>query len=680
MRNRERRIGIALLALVLVAGIGAAARAQDPAGVVSLEQILKELAAWDGGIDSEPLWKLRNYVQARKDSAEGRKECEAALLAFLSTRATRVARMAVCRQLRLIGSDASVPVLQAMILDPGTADMAMYALEKIPGPAADRALLQALSKTEGGTKTAVIAALGDRRCPEAVPALSPLLKPDNPMAGAAALALGEIATEPAAVALVAAYSEIPLTINLNTSSVRRPGDAPAALAVTDIRPLFAAAIMKCAEARIAAKNASGAAALYDRLLADPALPVAIRKGAMIGRIGAAGERAQAMLIDQLKGADAGMQEAAIAAIRNVVKPDDIGQICSLLPGLTPDTQVKLLAVLPGYPADRVRPAVMQAAQSDAMAVRLAALKAVGVVGDASSVPFLAEWAAASRGAEQTAARAALGLLKGRQVDAAVLSGVTGHPRAEVQAELLQAIGDRRMFAAKGVVVERLGFSSARIRVQALRTLRVIGTPSDMPAVLAALIESGEDTERLEAETTVSALAQTIANPDGRAAAVKGMLAETKDPQALARLYGVLGRIGDDTSLPQLRIALAHDSREIVDVAVRALAAWPTPAARDDLLLLARKSENESHRLLALQGLVRMIGSERNRKPEGVVADLKQASLLAARPEEKKLILGLLPRFGCPEALQLAESFAGDAALKAETQAAINKLKAQLSRK
>lgn len=660
MRNPDIRTkaGTILVVFMILAGTCFPLRAQIAAASASLDQILKEISTYDGGIDSAPFWKLRDYVYARKDTPAARGECETKLLEFLGTRATPVAKMAACRLLRLIGTDASVPVLQAMLLDKDSADMALYALVKIAGTAADKALLQTLPRTEGATKTAVIAALGERKSSDAVAVLTPLLKPGNEFAAASALALGEIGGEPAAGALVAALAAAP----------------------ADLKPVVAASVMKCAEGFAAAKNERAALPLYNRLLVDSALPESIRKAAMIGKISASGDQAAAVLMDQLKGADAGMQEVAILKIKDILKPDAIGAVSALLPGLPEGSQVMLLAVLSGYPKDRVLPAVLQAAKGSSAPVRLAALKALESVGDASTVPFLAETAAKARGPEQSAARGALNLLKGRPVDEAVLALLAAKPAEEVQVELLSAIAERRNFAAKSAVGALLDSSPSRVRLQALKTMRAIGTPSDMPAILAFLVKTGEEAERVEAETTAAALAQKIANPDGRANSVKGMLASEKDAKARVRLCGVLGRIGDNSALPALRTAAKDQSEEIVDAAVRALAAWPTPAARDDLTLLARESKNEIHRLLALQGLLRMIGLERNRRPEAVVADLKQASLMVSRPEEKRLILGTLTRFACPEALALAEGFLGDASVKAEAQAAAGKIKAQIAKK
>ena len=68
-----------------------------------------------------------------------------------------------------------------------------------------------------------------------------------------------------------------------------------------------------------------------------------------------------------------------------------------------------------------------------------------------------------------------------------------------------------------------------------------------------------------------------------------------------------------------------------------------------------------HRVLALQAFIRMLELEPYRNPAAAKADLASAFALASRPEEKKLVLGLLPRFACPEARALADSAVKDKA-------------------
>lgn len=651
-----RSLAAFLLALAVIAGSAARSAAQIASDEASLEKILEELSTYDGGIDSAVFCRLRRHVHARLDSPAERHACETKLLEFLATGATPQAKLAASRMLRLIAGDRSVPVLEPMLLVEPTADMALYALQAIPGPAADAALLRALSATGGTTRLAIIAALGGRKNAGAVPALAGQLKSGGDSAPAAALALAEIGDEAACEALAASSA----------------GTEAA------IRPVVSTALLKCAERLLAARDPDSASAIYQGLLDDPSLAVPIRKAAMTGRIAAAGNRAAAMLLQQLQTTDPEMLEAAISMIVHVFEPEAIGPACSLLTRLPERAQVQLVSVLTAYPREMVLPALLQAARGGTEPVRIAALKALESAGDASATEFLAEAAARTRGTEQSAARSALAGIRGRSADEAVLELLAAKPPDDVLSELLLAVAERRLFSAKSDIARLLGSDSSKVRIQALKTLRIIGTPSDVPAVLDFMLDAGSDTERSEAETTAAALAQKIASPDGRANAVKTRLAREKNPGSRALLYGVLRRIGDDSALPLLRAALVGSNGDEVDAAVRALSGWPTPAARDDADLLARRSRDETHRLLALQGLIRMIGLQRYRKPEAAIAGLKEASRLARRPEEKKLILGLLPRFACKDALELARRFLRDRAVQAEARAAFDRIRTQLS--
>ncbi len=625
-----------------------------PAAASGLDSILKELSTWNSGIESGAVWKLRDYVYARKDDPAGRGDCEAKLLAFLKSPATPIAKMTACRHLRIIAGDTAVPALQAMLADERGSDMALYVLEKIPGTAADKALIQALGTPAGPTRISIIAALGERRTVEAVPALAPLLKTPA-FAAAAATALGAIGGDAASQALA-------------------PALAPATGAS---KAAVAAAMMQCAERALASKNDAGALKIYEAIFADSALPASTHRASALGRITAAGNGAQAALLAFLGGSDPGLQQAAAMKIKEVVRPDGIGQVCALVPRLPEATKVQVIAALGTYPKEQVLPTVLDAAKSDSATVRLAAMKALETVGDESAVTFLVEAAAKAKGPEQSAARAALGLLKGRAVDEKLLAMLSQNPPEELHGELLLAVADRRVYIAKPAVTAALASPSSRVRTQALRSLRSIGTPSDIPAVLDIVVKSEDEPERAEAEATVGALALKIVNTDNRSGMVRMRLNTEKNAAARVRLIGVLPLTGDAGALPVVRAALADGDADVYDAAVRALAAWPTSAARDDVFRLARDSRNETHRLLAIRALVRTISIDKHRDPAAAVADLRSAAGFSWRPEEQKLVLGALAQFPCRDALDLANGFLREASVKTEAEAAIVKINEKL---
>jgi len=645
-------------ATLLLAAIAPAASFGGQTSPASLDQILKAVASYNGGIDSAPFWALRDYVYTRKDDPSARAQCETGLLAFLGTKATPIAKMAVCRHLRLIGGDASVPVLAKMLLTPETSDMALYALAKIPGAAADQALRDALAKTSGAVQISLINAIGVRGSHEAVPALIPFLaQTKSDAAKAAAYVLGRLGGPQAAAALTKAFPAAP----------------------ADLKIILAAAMLACGEQFIKDKDLSAAAGLYDKVLAVN-LSTSLNRAAMLGEISAAGEKAADVLMNALQGNVPARQDAAILKIRDVITPDAIVPICGLLPVLPERARVELLPVLAAYPKDKVLPVILATARGDAPAVRLAALKALELAGDASVVPFLAETGAKSRGAEQAAARSALALIKGQDVDAAILERLDRKSGEDIQSELLLAVAERRIFAAKSAVASFLGAASPRLRLQAVKGLRTIGTPSDIPAVLDLLLQSKEGAELQETQTTAAALALKIANPDGRANAVKSRLAEEKSPAGRALLIAVLGRIGDDSALPQIRAGLIDADADVVDAAARALAAWPTGTPIEDVWKIAKTSLNETHRLLALQGFIRITAAAKYRLPETAVGDLKIAAELARRPEEKRLVLAALPAFACDEALELAQTLAADPSVKAEAEAAVKAINERMKGK
>jgi hypothetical protein len=182
------------------------------------------------------------------------------------------------------------------------------------------------------------------------------------------------------------------------------------------------------------------------------------------------------------------------------------------------------------------------------------------------------------------------------------------------------------------------------------------------------------------QDTTASVALTIPRPLARGDAAENLLAGEKDARKQADLLRVLGKIGDDTALSQMRRALTEPDQSVVDAAVRGLAEWPSASARDDAFAIAASSGNLTHKVLALRAFVRMVGLEPYRQPDAAASDLEKAMALASRPEEKKLVLGLLPRFPCERSLRVAESLQNDPAVKDEAKAAADRIRRSLGRR
>ncbi len=375
-----------------------------------------------------------------------------------------------------------------------------------------------------------------------------------------------------------------------------------------------------------------------------------------------------MVIDALKSDDPEMQTGAITIVRDIPGEEVTKALAQELPKLPVTAQVQLLSALADRGDATALPAVVAASQSQDESVRIAALKAIGQLGDASSVPLLAERTAKTRGAEQKAAQESLYRLRGQEVDQAILQSV---PSASpgVKVELIRAIGERNVAGAVETLLKTVKDEDRKVRVESLKVLKVVAKPGDLPALVNLLLEVKSDSDRNEAEKMIAAVAHKIEDPNRQAAAVLAVLPNVKDVPNRASLLRVLGRIGDSSALPTLRTALSNREKEIKDAAIRALSDWPTAEPVPDLLKVAQTSENRVHKILALRGFVRLLGLESERPAEETINLYKKAMDLAGDAPEKKRVLSGLASTKSLAALNMAAEYLDDLALHLEAESA-----------
>jgi HEAT repeat protein len=375
-----------------------------------------------------------------------------------------------------------------------------------------------------------------------------------------------------------------------------------------------------------------------------------------------------MVIDALKSPDAEMQTGAIAIVREIAGAEVTKALAQELPNLGATAQVQLLSALADRGDTLALPAVIEASKSKDESVRVAALKAVGQIGNASSVPLLAERAASSKGVEQKAARESLYRLRGPEIDAAILQSLPP-ASAQVKVEFLSAVGERNIAGSIEALLKATREEDRKVRVESLKVLRVVGKPEDMPALVNLLLEVKGDSDRTEAEKTVAAVAHKIEDKTRQAAAVLAVLPNVKDNSNRASLLRVLGRIGDSSALPTLRTALSAREADIQDAAIRALSDWPTAEPVPDMLKVAQTAENAKYKVLALRGFVRLLGLESERSAEETIDLYKKAMELAGDAQEKKRVLSGLASAKSVPALIMAAQYLDDLPLHLEAESA-----------
>jgi len=293
-------------------------------------------------------------------------------------------------------------------------------------------------------------------------------------------------------------------------------------------------------------------------------------------------------------------------------------------------------------------------------VRIEAARGLGRLGNAVAVPVLLKLAAAG-GNVQPVARWSLHELKAEA--AALLKAIeAGNPK--VRAEAIRALAMQHAQGTWKVMLKCAGESDAVVRLEAIRALGVVG-PSEALAPLTAIVQKTEDgATRDEAARAIATIALRDAEPEKAVGPIIAAMQSSTGPAKLA-LIGVLGRIGGQRPLQAVRAALREDDAKVRDAAVRALADWPDVSAAEDLLAIAKSATEETPRVLALRGYIRVVRLE-NARPASQTAAMLAAALDAAkRPDEKKGVLGALAEVRDPAALAAVVPCLSDPALANE---------------
>ena len=379
-----------------------------------------------------------------------------------------------------------------------------------------------------------------------------------------------------------------------------------------------------------------------------------------------------IVIDALKGNDESMQSMAISLIRDMPGADVTKVLAKELPSLSVRAQVQLLSALADRRDRTALPAVVVATGTKDQSVRVAALKALGGLGDATSVSLLAGTAAATRGAEQKAARESLYRLRGPKIDETILSGLpSAGPKVKV--ELIRSTGERNIAAGVEILLTTARDKDAKVRRESLRVLKTIAGPKYLPALVELLIGVQSGADRREAEKTVTAVANKISDKSRQAEAVLTKLLSVKEVTSRCSLLRVLGKIGQRRALAVLRAGLKDKNMQVRETCIRALAGWPTAEPAAELLKVVQAGNNKLHRALALRGFIRLIGLDGSRPAAERIGMYRQAMELGSNASEKKMVLSGLANVKSIAALRMAAAYLEDKTLQQEAEVAVVKI-------
>ena len=589
---------------------------------------------------------------AAADSQSSSAEKERELIRILQSNVPPAEKAIPCKELAIYGSKDAVPALAPLLSDPQLSSWARIALEAIPGPAADDALRDAMSKVQGRLLIGVINSIAVRRDPKAVNGLVEKLTDADPdVASAAAVALGRIGGAEVAKALSQSLA-----------------NAPAA-----VSSAVAEGCILCAEKLLAQGEAADAVKLYDTVRAAD-VPRQKTLEALRGAILARESAGLPLLLEQLRSPDKALFSIGLRAARELPGRAVTEALAAELPRTSPDRQSYLLLALGDRSDDAVLPAVLTAAGSGSRELRLTAVDILDRLGNPASVPVLLAAAAESDADLAQAALAALARLSGNEVDANLLDRLpssTGKARQVV----IELAGQRHLDRALPVIVPSAKDPDAGIRSAAVQAIGILGNESCAPDLVGLLQESQSPKERGDIEMALLAIS-------GRTGvrSVPALLPLAHNDDSAVRIIALrlLASAGGPDALAAVKAAVEDKDATVQDEAVRTLSTWPNNWPEDNgvaepLLALARSGGKPSYQVLALRGYLQYVQGNKQFKDDEKLAKVTDVLPLVKRPEEKRLAIGAIGGVPTSGALELLATFAAEPAVAEDACSAIVKL-------
>ena len=631
-----------------------AAQAQPAAGANPvLDQAFQTLTKLELGQDLGIFHPIREAVVASRTDERIRADVENRLIAVLQGDATDLAKDYACRQLVIVGSEASLPALAALLPNERMSYMARFALEGIGSPAARKTLRDTLGKTDGLQKIGVVISLGRLADAEAVPAIAALLEQDNAAIREVCLvALGRIGTVPAAETLQAFA-----------------GKAPEAL-----RNVIVDAQLDAAEALCEQGEHQAAAAICESLLA--AEPERVRAAAYRGLIAAKPSESLDMILAGLAGEEPWKRAVAADCVVGLAQPEEIQTIASAVDQLPLAGQIAAFLSFKDHSSPAIREAALKALDRSDAAVRTAALTALIRSAAPADVSRLAALTASAEDAGvREAAFETLRLMPADGVNQALITWMD--QAKELPPVIVQCALSRRSPEFVTAFLKAAESTSAASRMEAFKALEIMASEEDADRLVGLLCKAAPGDEREAAGRAVWLSCQQIADPAQRSAPLLAAM-EKGDTNAQSAILPTLARIGGAEALPAVRKAMQSTDGAVRDAGYRALANWPDASVADELLEIVKTSDVESYRTWSLRAYARVVAIPSDRPAQQTFEMLRDAMKLATRAEDKELFVERLAAVRVPDALALVLTFVDDAELKAAAVAAVFTLAKGLS--
>jgi len=590
----------------------------------------------------------------RNASAEEMARIESKLLTMLQSKFTSFAgKQFICRMLRRAGSEDSLSALSEMLLDYSYSDIALFALEGMPYPEVDDILINALKTCDAQVKVSIIGSLSNRRSEVAVNALADYLNSKNfDLAYAAILALGRIGGDESVKALFDAKIDM------------------------SIKPFLADSLLLCGDSFLKQGNIDKASAIYRGLISGECSSIT-RIAAWRGIALSEKQDALPELMDLLKDSDDDLMEASAKIISELPEGVKIDVEEDLVSTLSPKARILLIYAVASRNATETLPFVIKEAQSDDLEVRIAAIKALGILGGPSEVNLLADAVTMDEGVLEAASES-LNRLKGPGVDDAILSCLENSAQ-ETRSALIRCAAVRNIKGAVSYSMECALDENPDVKVESFNALKTLCGPDDLPDLLNLLKKVNTDEDHLQVKETFLAVLAPIEDENEKTGFILDAI-KIEESRTRAALFSVLGGLACESSLNALMTALDGEDEIVTKASAQALAEWPDSAPMKKLLELAGATSNEEIRSASIEGVINMMLLPHDRSSDESKELYTNIIECAKTADEKKAVIAGLADLAQTWAFSFLESYQNDIEFSDDVNRAKIKIMSILSRK
>jgi HEAT repeat protein len=308
-----------------------------------------------------------------------------------------------------------------------------------------------------------------------------------------------------------------------------------------------------------------------------------------------------------------------------------------LPKLPPDVQAELLRALADRGDRAARTAVLDMLKtSGAEPVRLAAISAIGALGEEEDLKQLVQLLADGSKAEQSAARASLVRLRGAALPAAIAAEIkTARPPTAVA--LIEILSTRRALDAIPSLLATAVAEEASVRTAAMTALGQLARPEHIAGMAQGVLKAQRGRERDAAERAIALVAGRIGEAAKRPEPLLSAMEKLSDADQIA-LLPALGRIGGPAALVEVDASIASSDASRHAGGVRALCNWPDASVAPRIIKLAQTDKHDEHRSMALAALIRVAPLPDGRPDREKLELVRKVMTMCTDSDDRNLLL------------------------------------------